>query len=148
MAFINDYLTEEEKKRFEKYGLNYPAGSGKETLKLGDDGTNCKCTVDRIQQIYLFHTTNSFQGRELIKMIDYFSLVFEKDGKGYVAYFDLEAINNDKEYHKLWKMRGFDANLVKHLSDKEIVKYLKEALDVYGISGRKGNSKANIGFEF
>ena len=35
MAFINDYLTEEEKKKFEEYNLLYPTISDHRGLRLG-----------------------------------------------------------------------------------------------------------------
>ena len=35
MAFVNDYLTEEEKKKFEEYNLPYPDDCDYKGLKLG-----------------------------------------------------------------------------------------------------------------
>ena len=146
MAFINDYLTEEEKKKFEEYNLLYPAISDHKGLKLGVQGY-C-CTVDRERGMYLFHSISSFERREFIRSYDYFSLVIVKKNTVSVAHFYLEDVTVDFEYHMIWAMRGINISNVKSISKKEIIGYLKEALVGYGIYGEPGLSTARIGFEF
>ena len=71
-----------------------------------------------------------------------------KNEKVYVAYFDLEDVTVDFDYHMVWAMRGIDICNVKDLSKEKIIKYLKEALVGYGVYGKIGVSTAKIGFEF
>lgn len=52
------------------------------------------------------------------------------------------------EYHKYWKMYEMDTELVNDFTREEVLKYFKEALSAYGISGIVGSEGANIGFEF
>ena len=104
--------------------------------------------MDRERQIYLFHSENSFERREQIKYIDYFSLVLIKKSIVSVAYFDLEDVTKGFQYHVVWAMRGIDISHVKNISKEEIIGYLKEALVAYGIYGELGVSTARIGFEF
>ena len=125
MAFINDYLTEEEKKKFEEYNLLYPAISDHRGLRLGVGKGNVSCTVDRERRMSLFHSENTFERREQIKYIDYFSLVLIKKSIVSVAYFDLEDVTKGFQYHVVWAMRGINISNVKNVSKEEIIGYLK-----------------------
>ena len=148
MAFVNDYLTEEEKKKLEEYNLLYPDKSDYNSLKLGVGKGNVRCTLDREHEIYLFHSVNTFERRENIRSYDYFSLVIVKDNIASVAHFYLENMHDNFNYHKIWKLRGIDLRNIQNVKEKEVTRYLKEALVGYGIRGKIGISTARIGFDF
>ena len=146
MAFINDYLTEEEKKKFEQYNFLYHVNTDDEGVKLGTGSESC--TIDRENEMYLFHSVNTFERREFMIKIDYFSLVIVKNNIASVAYFDLKNLGDSSEYHKIWKMEGYDLTNVKNIEEDNVIKCLKEALVGYGIYGKIGVSTAKIGFDF
>ena len=98
--------------------------------------------------MYLFRNKNSLERRELIREIDYFTLILIKKGKASVSYFQLQCARGHMEYHKYWKMYEMDTELVNDFTREEVLKYFKEALCAYGISGSVGDEGANIGFEF
>lgn len=148
MAFNNDYLTEEEKAKFEEYNVMYPERSSHAGLRLGVGSGRKRCTVDREREMYLFHDINSLERREFICSIDYFTLVIVRNDVVSVAYFNLEDISTTIEYHEYWKIRGMDTSLLKGITKEEALVYLKEALHTYGISGRPGSKGARIGFDF
>ena len=148
MAFINDYLTEEEMAKFEEYNVWCPKESDHAGLKLGVGYGRILCTVDRERKMYLFHNENSLERREFIRAIDYFTLVLIKNGSVSVAYFQLKCVRRYMGYHKYWKMCGKDTTLVNDFLMEEVLIHFKEALCAYGISGSVGDEGANIGFEF
>lgn len=148
MAFINDYLTEEEKARFEEYNLMYPERGSHAGLRLGVGTGQKRCTIDRVRKMYLFHDTNSLERREFICSYDYFALVMVRNNVVSVAYYNLENISRTTEYHEYWTIRGIDTRLLKGITEKEALMYLKEALRAYGISGRPGDEGARVGFDF
>ena len=110
MAFINDYLTEEEKARFEGYNIMYPRESVHAGLKLGVGKGKRKCTLDRERNIYLFHTQNTRDRFDYEEYIDYFTLVVLKNGVINVAYINVEQksgiLKEDKDYDYLWICKG------------------------------------------
>ncbi len=148
MAFVNDYLTEEEKAKFEEYNVLYHEACNHAGLRVGVGSGRIKCTLDRERSIYLFHDINSIERREFIREVDYFVLVAVEEDKVSVAYFDLEDITTSTEYHMYWHMSSYECMSVTNISNERIILYLKEALSAYGISGRIGKSTAKVGFDF
>ncbi len=66
MAFINGYLTEEEKAKLAEYNVSYHKGSDHAGRKLGVNKWENLCTIDRERHMYLFRNKNSLERRELI----------------------------------------------------------------------------------
>lgn len=152
MAFINDYLTEEEKARFEEYNVMYPRECDHAGLRIGVGNGRKSCTIDREREMFLFHARNSEDRREYDEYIDFFTLVIVKDNKPSVMYINLEKesgmTREDKDYDFLWKCRGWNMDRAKEYSQEELLEYVKEALCAYGCTGSVKNLKFNVKFDF
>lgn len=151
MAFVNDYLTEEEIEKFRGYNLKYPEWTdhGNRTIGVYENSIKgVRCTLDRERQIYLFQTHNSSMERRKFIFYDCFMLVMVRDGVPAVGYINLENVRETMEYSRLWKIRGMNQNGLSDIPRSEFLEILKEALLVYGINGRVGRVYNNIAFKF
>lgn len=151
MSFVNDYLTAEEKKKFEKYQIKYAPKCTNSHKILGTEERikGVLCTIDRERKMYLFDCGNNYRLRlEKINRTNYFALVLEEDIP-YVAYIGLVKHYGNTEtdgYELYWQYEELDNK--SNMSDKEILCYVKEALCVYGLDGEPQSESSIVKFEF
>ena len=151
MAFINDYLTEEEIERFRGYNLKYHKKCGKNHKILGTvKGINgVRCTIDRERKMYLFNCgDNAMIRRDTLEPIIYFALVIDGE-KPYVAYITLyekHGLVEEQGYSIFWKFLGIDNQ--GEYSDDIILQYTKEALSKHGLEGYPEEKPRLTKFDF
>jgi len=141
MAFVNDYLTEEEKKKFAGYQLKYaPKCSNCNSIlgtvkRLG----GMWCTLDRERKFYFFDCgVNDRDWLDGKNCFNYFALVLEESDIC-LAYIALEKLHGSVEkdgYEILWDFKELDNRCRNKYSDELILSYVKEALDAYGLRGK------------
>ena len=151
-GFVNDYLTVEEQKMFEKRAI--PNGA---TWIGGILGCNLPnkaiCTIDRENHIYLFDLGKYHDALDLD--LCNFELVWDdvlgNDGVTFtMKYEDIGEYVDGVGRDMIWK--DFNLNLPYEFRSKRdvIIDKIKEAMLTYGISGRPGASipKFKIEFDF
>jgi len=152
MAFINDYLTEEEKKNFELYSIFYPKESDLAKRKVGVSGGRISCTLDREREMYLFQAENSDDRREYDEFIEYFTFVLVKGGKASVFYVNLEMDKHvsyeESDYDISWILKGWNMSKAEDYTKEQLIKYFKEAMCAYGCWGSLENIKFRVKFLF
>ena len=153
MAFINDYLTEEEVERFKSYQLKNAPGCSNNHKILGTEKCFGKvlCTIDRERLMYLFDCgVNHRMWLDGLSEAQYFALVIENE-KPCLAYFALvQRIGGLKERgcNVLWELENIDNRCKDKYSDDLLLDYLKQALHAYGLDGEPGACSRVVGFEF
>lgn len=163
MAFVNDYLTEEEIEKFRKLNISY----GKMILKEDKDvvgtepfnfGEGIRCTLDRENKMYLFYCgDDSWFGREEKWSPYFFVFIQEKQTETIVTRLGLEDkyprdYPNDDKYQRIWRLFCINS-IIYESNDKydyrKLINALKAALKVYGVNGNpQRNITLNIAFEF
>ncbi len=152
MGFVNDYLTEDEKKRFEKYQIkNAPKCTNNHKI-LGTEKNlgGVWCTVDRARNIYLFDCGGNSRDRlDGLDYSEYFALVVINDIPC-VSYFALKQhyrnIETDGcDYY--WELSSID-NKCKNYSDNQMLDYLRQALNVFGLDGEPYSEPSISKFSF
>ncbi len=153
MAFINDYLTEEEVERFKSYQLKNAPGCTNNHKILGTVQRlgGIRCTVDRDRLMYLFDCgVNDRMWLDGLSEAQYFALVIENE-KPCLAYFalikDYGSLENDG-YHTKWELEGIDNRCKDKYSDDELCNYLKQAMCAYGLGGEPGTPQIVVECEF
>jgi len=156
MAFVNDYLTEEEKKKFAGYQLKYAPNCPHNSRILGTDENigGVWCTVDRERKIYLFYCGDnyriSFDCADNSIYRKYFALVIDEETPAvvYVSMVDEWGSVENDGYRVLWKLKELDNRSNNKYLDKDILVYVKEALHVYGRDGEPGSNPRISKFDF
>ena len=152
MAFINDYLTQEEKERFEEYNIMYSEESSYSRRKVGVGSGRKSCTLDREHQMYLFQSINTYNRQEFGETTEYFTFVFVKEGKASVMYVNLEEDRStpyeERDYDILWELKGYEMSKTNGYTEEELMGYFKEAMCAYGSIGSVKKLKFNVKFNF
>lgn len=137
MSFVNDYLTEEEKKQFREYQIKYNPKCTNNHKILGTEECwgGVWCTTDRDRKLYLFYCGDNYKERlDGLGTSEYFALVMIKD-KPKVSYFALEqhiGVVDEDGYSVLWNMVEKDN---KCKDNNVVLEYLKDALLIFGLDG-------------
>ena len=140
MAFINDYLTEEEIERFRGYNLKYHKDCSRNHKILGTVKCFGKvyCTVDRERKIYLFNCgDNSMIRRDTLEPIIYFALVME-DEIPHVVYACMDrqdGLISPNGAYVNWKLIKLDNFNYKKYTNEDVLFLIKEALSEHGYDG-------------
>lgn len=161
MAFINDYLSDEEMEMFKKLNIPYPHDTGKHGI-IGYSPNAYKlkalrrtCTIDRAEEIYFFYCGTEKYDMENIPKDHYFYLIWNKELGNDIVTIILEQIygqsnDNHKEHIISWKIVDCYSKYAGKITDEKIITKIKEALSVYDISGHP-NIKADnsrVKFDF
>ena len=151
MAFINDYLTEEEIERFERYNLRYHEQCSNYHKFLGTVKTRkgVSCTIDRERKIYLFNCgDNAMIRRDTLEPIIYFALVIEEEHPqvAYITLYLNDGLIKKDGYDLFWKMIKLNNNT--NYSDKLILNFVKEAMSIHGYDGVPRLGKRIVKFDF
>ena len=151
MGFVNDYLTKEEQEMFRKRAI--PNGA---TWKGGILGFKCygdvRCTIDRENHVYLFDLGKYHDALDLD--LYNFELVWDdvlgNMGVTFTMKYEYtgERIIGGVGRDIIWK--DFNLNLPYELHSKRelIIDKIKEAMLIYGISGRPGAPIPEYKIEF
>lgn len=149
MAFINDYLSDEEEEMFKKLNISYPAATGITGIIGCSPNTYLlkalkrTCTIDRNEKLYFFYCGTEQYDMENIPNDHYFYLLWNKELGDKIVTIVLEKIyksidNNQTEHIIFWKIKKLYIE-EEHKKIKElIILKIKEALSVYGIDGEPG----------
>ena len=142
MAFVNEYITQED---IEKYSLN--------ELWASYDGNYDELpkrkswTIDRDRECWLMDTarvrdynTDHENTGEYIWTLHY---------KGTNVEVRMEVVPEPKKpgyFNRVWKLLSLSPNSLDNLSNEEMIRILQEALQVYGYMGIR-NQKPNTTVE-
>lgn len=145
MAFINDYLSNEEMEMFKKLNIQYPLATGINGIigySLGAYKLKAlreTCTIDREEEIYFFYCGTERYDKENIPKEHYFYLLWNKELSNNIVTIVLEQkckrIDNSMEYLICWEMKSCYSKTGNINIDEKIILKIKEALSVYGIDG-------------
>lgn len=147
MAFINDYLNEEEMEEFKRKAIpfrnDYDSGI---ILGYNENATKSflsrvECTFDREEKIYLFYCGTEKYDFENIPKEHYFKLVWENEFGNDAISMTLE--NKYKNFSGkaedviiCWDITYLSLNINNAGKKDKLISKLKEALAVYGFNGR------------
>lgn len=144
MAFVNDYLTDEEIEKFRKLNISY----GKKICSVSDRAVGTMnsiimggviCTIDRSNGMYLFYCgTDQAFGREEFWSPDFFIFIKEKKNETIVAKIGLERTHPNGFGEIYWKLYCINAQLYEksvNYDSKNVIDDLKNALRVYKVDG-------------
>ncbi len=150
MAFVNDYLTNEEKEVFKQRAI--PTGVFWKGGMLGyDPYSKLWCTLDRDEHIYLFDLGKYHDAKDFDEIN--FALVWDSLSGNEAIHFSVKMDFLRKSIHGedgvLW--HSLRLGLPKNFKSERatIIDKFKEALFSYGINGMPGREiKSNTKFDF
>lgn len=144
MAFVNDYLTEEEVEKFRKLNISY----GKKICSVSNQVVGTKkriikggviCTIDRNNGMYLFYCGDDQAfGREEFWSPEFFVFIQEKQNELIVTRVGLKRKHFNNYSRQVWSLYSINSKCYKtsiEYDSKNILAYLKEALNTYGFDG-------------
>ena len=137
MAFINEYISEED---IEKYQINELMNSYRSRDKFPDKHYKHHWTIDKEKESWFMWThdpTDPLEDHRRGTGETIFRLYFKKKNIDIVLrdVFDESSSKLvDNPFYVTWKLDRINKHQVlKDISDEEIIEVLKEALDVYGV---------------
>lgn len=144
MAFVNDYLTEDEIEKFRKLNISYGKMiCDEDNEAVGTESAyfreGVRCTLDRDKKMYLFYCGNdSSFGREELWSPDFFIFIQEKQNETIVTKVGLERTHPNGFSEIFWKLYFINAQLYEkrvEYDSKNVIEDLKNALRVYKVDG-------------
>ncbi len=157
MAFVNDFLSNQEIEKFRNLKISY----GKKICIVSDEivGTmksifgGVECTIDRSKGMYLFYCgIDSAFGREEFWSPDYFIFIQEKQNEMIVTKVGLERTDPNGLTEILWKLYSINSKFYETNIDydpKNVIDDLKDALRIYKVNGDPRRiDKTTISFDF
>ena len=158
MAFVNDYLTEDEIKQFRRLNISY----GKKISIVSDKIVGTKnsrvyggviCTIDRANGMYLFYCgDDSAFGREEFWSPEFFVFVQEKQNETIITRVGMEMLFQNHHTQICWKLYCINTKCYETDRDSDsgnALDDLKAALRVYGINGDPRKEKQpDVVFDF
>ncbi len=158
MAFVNDYLTEEEIEKFRKLNISYGkkicitsneiVGTEKSIIRGG-----VICTIDRTDGMYLFYCGDDQAfGREEFWSPEFFVFIQEKPNELIVTRVGLKRSYPKGHSLRCWELYCINSKIYEtncEYDPKRVIVDLKSALDVYGPNGDpRKKEKTNVVFKF
>lgn len=161
MAFVNDYLSDDEMEMFKKLNISYPDATGINGI-IGYSPNAYKfkvlretCTIDREAEIYFYYCGTERYDKENIPKMQYFYLLWKEEFGNDILTIILERERKyDNENHSekiiFWKKKDIYFVLTDNKINDKIILKIKEALSVYNISGDPDNKENNrrVDFDF
>ncbi|MCR5208900.1 MAG: hypothetical protein K6C99_01670 [Lachnospiraceae bacterium] len=144
MAFVNDYLTEDEIEKFRKLNISYGKMICNEDNEVvGTESAYYKegirCTLDRDKKMYLFYCNDDQAfGREEFWSPEFFVFIQEKQNELIVTRVGLKRKHFNNYSRQVWSLYSINSKCYKtniEYDSKNILAYLKEALTTYGFDG-------------
>ena len=144
MAFINDYLTEEEIEKFRRLNISY----GKKICVTSNEivGTiknryfgGVICTIDRSNGMYLFYCGDDYGfGREELWSPEFFVFIQEIQDKIIVTKVGLEETHPNGYSQRVWNIYSINSKYYEtniEYDSNSVISDLKAALIIYGFDG-------------
>ncbi len=158
MAFVNDYLTEDEIEKFRKLNISYGKMICKEDNEVvGTESAYYKegirCTLDRDKKMYLFYCGDDQAfGREEFWSPEFFVFIQEKQNELIVTRVGLKKTHPNGFSQRVWSIycinsKYYETNI--EYDSNNILADLKEALTTYGFDGNPREiDEASTEFDF